>query len=244
MATVKIERIGESRVVSRHMDSVTQQHYLSRRGNWLLVAQQGGTLAEMDTATVIQNHLDSKYPGEFTVTRHPKDMHQMYYEYTYAIDPTMYEKPELPTTNDVWRDPDTGDFMSMSKRTKKPTEALADGGGCIPDMKIQHNITGRRSFQEVKNQNDAGNAHERAAKYATPAVVEFIQKKFHLDYYPIGHIFTGPIVEDRGYCSELRTTFGATPNHLFLWKKGRPIEPMIEWLEAVILPDLRGTAAR
>lgn len=210
-------------------------HYLSKRGNWQLVAHQGGAKAEHDTSELIDTYLNTTYPGQYEVVPHPKDLKQLYYEYTYELDPTLYEKPATPTTEDVWYDAEKGQFMTLKKNG---TEGFADGGGCIPDIKLLHRSSGRMCFIECKHQGDAGNAHERAAKYATPSVISFVQKKLDVTYHPFGHVFTGPIVESRKYVVELATTFGATPNHLFLWKKDRPIEPLIQWLEAVILPPL------
>jgi hypothetical protein len=215
-------------------------HYLARRGNWQLVAHQGGAATENDTVTVIKEYLESKYPGWYTVTSHPTELRQLYYEYTYELDPTMYVKPAQPTAADVWYDTEKGYFATIKKNGK---EGFADGGGCIPDVKIEHRASARKCFLECKNQADAGNAHERAAKYATPSVIGFVQKKLGVNYHPFGYIFTGAIVETRKYVVELATTFGFAPNHLFLWKKERPVEPLIEWLEAVILPPLRGAGA-
>jgi hypothetical protein len=62
-----------------------------------------------------------------------------------------------------------------------------------------------------------------------------------MEYHPIGHVFTGGMVENRKYVVELATTYGFAPNHLFLWKKDRPVEPLVQWLEAVILPPLTAT---
>jgi hypothetical protein len=210
-------------------------HYLARRGNWQLVAHQGGARAEHDAIDVIRAYLDTAHPGEYTVSGQPSDLAQLYYEYTYELDPSMYVKPDHPTAEDVWYDVEKTQFMTIKKNG---TEGFAKGGGCIPDIRIQHIATGRKCFIECKNQGDAGNAHERAAKYATPSVITFVQKKLGVTYHPFGHIFTGQIVETRKYVVELATTFGFAPNHLFLWKKDKPIEPLQVWLETVILPPL------
>lgn len=152
----------------------------------------------------------------------------MYYEYTYEIDPELYRKPETPTSEDVWFD---GEFRTL--RFGKVVSA--SGGGCVPDIGITHLPTGRKYFIECKNQGDAGNAHERAAKYATPSVIGFIKKKLMIDYQPFGYVFTGAMVESRKYQIELATTYGFAANHLFLWKKERPVEPLTLWIEQVVL---------
>jgi len=210
-------------------------HYLARRGNWQLAANQGGALAEHDTVNVIRDYLDTQYPGEYEVVAHPTDLKQLYYEYTYEQDPTLYVKPAAPTSEDVWYDTAKAVFMTM----KGGKEVVASSGGCIPDIKIRCAGTGLICFIECKNQNDAGNAHERAAKYATPSVISFVQKKLGVTYHPFGHIFTGAMVDSRKYVLELATTYGFAPQHLFLWKKERPIDPLVQWLETVILPPIR-----
>ena len=211
-------------------------HYLANRGNWQLVAQQGGSKAEADTVYVMRDYLNRVHPGEYEVVKHPNDLRQLYYEYTYSVSPEMYSRPEVPTSDDVWFNAEKG-FLTI----KNGAEVIAMGGGCQPDIRITHLATGHKCFIECKNQNDAGNAHERAAKYATPSVIAAVQKKLGVTYHPFGHVFTGAMVESRKYVVELATTFGFAPNHLFLWKEGRPVEPLTEWLEAVILPPLRGT---
>jgi hypothetical protein len=214
-------------------------HYLARRGNWQLVANQGGALAEKDTADVMRDYLNRVYPNEYAVTKHPTDLRQLYYEYTYQMKPEMYAKPEVPVKGDIWYDAEKKYFVTLKKNGK---EGMADGGGCNPDIKIQRIDTGNMIFLECKNQNDAGNAHERAAKYATPSVIAAVQKKLGVSYHPFAHVFTGRMVESRKYVVELATTFGFAENHLFLWKTGRPVEPFTEWLENVILPPLRSKA--
>ena len=224
-------KLDDSLSTVQFMDT---QHHLARRGNWQLVAQQGGTRAEAETIDVIRAHLDAAYPGQYEVVSHPQDLRHIYYEYTYEIDPTLYVKPAAPTSEDVWFE--AGEFRTVSKAGKEVP--VTSGGGCIPDIRIKHLATGHMCFIECKNQGDAGNAHERAAKYATPSVIAFVQKKLGVTYHPFAHLFTGPMVEKRKYQVELATTYGFAPDYLFLWKKDRPVEPLIDWLETVILPPL------
>jgi hypothetical protein len=191
-------------------------------------------LAEVETIDVIRAHLESAHPGEYEVTSHPQDLRHIYYEYTYEIDPARYAKPVDPTSEDVWFE--EGEFRTVSKAGRNVP--VTGGGGCVPDIRIKHLPTNHICFIECKNQGDAGNAHERAAKYATPSIIAFVQKKFGITYPPFAYLFTGPMIEKRKYQVELATTYGFAPNHLFLWKRDRPVEPLIEWLEAVILPQL------
>jgi len=204
-------------------------HYLSTRANWQAKAQEGGARAEKDAVGAIRDYLDKTYPDQWLVVHHPKDLDQIYYEYTYERDPSRYAKPEHPTDMDVWYE--SGQFRTL----KKPR---ASGGGCLIDCKIQHIASGRRIFIEAKNQGPAGNAHERAAKYATPSIIVHVQKKFGVSYHPFAYLFTGEMVERLDYTVELETTYGFALTHLFLWRKERPMAPLIKWLEDTILPPL------
>lgn len=208
------------------------QHYLSKRGNWQLAAQQGGALAEKDVAEAIQVYLDELYPGEWIVKRKPQELRQIYYEYTYERNPQLYAKPETPTETDVWFCPELKQFRTVKKK-------FAAGGGCEIDCKIEHVRSGRKIFLEVKNQGSGGNAQERAAKYATPSVIAHVQKMLGVSYHPFAYIFTGEMVEHLSYRVELETTYGFVPTHLFMWRKERPLAPLIEWLERSILPPLK-----
>jgi hypothetical protein len=212
--------------------SEAPKHYLSKRGNWQLAAQQGGALAEKDTAGAIQTYLDNTYPGEWKVERKPQDLRQIYFEYTYERNPERYAKPEHPTEDDVWYCPILRQFRTLKKDK-------ATGGGCEIDCKIENLRTGRRIFLEVKNQGPAGNAQERAAKYATPSVIAHVQKKFGVSYHPFGYVFTGEMVERLDYRVELETTYGFAADHMLLWRKERPLAPLVDWLETVILPPLK-----
>jgi hypothetical protein len=223
------------------MSTEASQHYLARRGNWQLVAQQGGTLATSDTASVIRSHLDTAYPGQYEVVREPTDLKWMYFDYTRKLEPAAYAKPAHPTGKDLWWDEEKGIYMTWAGIKEVPVRG---GGGCIPDIKITHIPSGRRMFLEVKHQNDAGNAHERAAKFATASVIAHVQKMLGVTYNPFAHVFTGEMVESRKYQVELVTTYGFDLSHLFLWKVGRPVEPLVEWLEAIILPNIRDTPAQ
>lgn len=212
-------------------------HYLARRANWQRVAQQGGTLAEEATSVVIRDYLNETYPLQYEVVDKPTDLKFMYFDYTRQLDPAMYEKPAAPTSSDIWYDSEKATYMTIVGDREA---VVRGGGGCIPDLKITHIPSGRCMFLECKNQGDAGNAHERAAKFATPSVVAHVKKMLGVTYNPFAHVFTGRMVESRKYQVELATTYGFDISHLFLWKSGRPVEPLIEWLENAILPHLRG----
>jgi hypothetical protein len=214
-------------------------HYLSTRANWEAAAGAAGKAVEDDVQRILEAWFEATWPGEFTVQTHPSDLRQIYYEYDYAQNPELYRKPAAAGPDDVWYDETAREFRTL----KGKKEVTAQCGGCIPDIKIRCKATGKSYFIECKRQNDAGNAHERCAKYATPSVIRLIQARCGgvepATYHPIGYLFTGALTEKRKYQVELRATFGFAANHLFFWKTERPALALVEWVGRVVVPLLR-----
>jgi hypothetical protein len=207
--------------------------HLANRENWERAANQAGASLRDTVYELFKTYLNEAYPDEFLIIKEPRDLRQIYFEADHAINPRSYEKPANPTKKDIWFDEDTETYMTMGNRGP----VFADGGGCIPDIKIQHR-SGKSYFIECKQQNDAGNAHERAAKFATASMIQLIQKHSRVNYHPVGWIFSGSLVEKRKYILELRATYAFAPMHLLLWNTQRiPIEA-VQWLEQ-ILPLIR-----
>jgi hypothetical protein len=48
------------------------------------------------------------------------------------------------------------------------------------------------------------------------------------------------MTEKKKYQLELRATFAFAGDHLFLWDTARTADPLVAWLERVVLPCLRG----
>jgi hypothetical protein len=215
------------------------KHYLASRENWQMEAVTGGAKTRDDVADVIRAYLDTAYPGEFEVTKEPMDLAQIYYWHDYARNPELYR--EGAEGADVWWDPARGAFMTRKAAGAKPTFAM--GGGCKPDVKILCKGTGRIYFIECKHQNDAGNAHERAAKYATPSIIGLIKERIGgVSYHPVGYLFSGSMVEKRKYRLELQATFAFAEDHLFLWGTAREPAALSAWLKRAVVPILRGAA--
>ena len=89
-------------------------HYLARRENWQLAANQGGACAEKDVSSCIKSYLDATQPGEWIVESHPKDLSQIYLEYDREQNPTAYEMPIEPVKGDIWYDPEKKYFLRSS----------------------------------------------------------------------------------------------------------------------------------
>ena len=211
------------------------KHYLAARENWQAEAQAGGAKTRDDVADVIRAYLDERHPGAYEVTKEPMDLAQLYYWHDYRRNPELYR--EAAEGSDVWWDSARGAFMTRKGEGKVATFAM--GGGCKPDVKILCRATGRAYFIECKHQNDSGNAHERAAKYATPSIIGLIKERIGVSYHPVGYLFSGSMVEKRKYRLELQATFAFAEDHLFLWGTAREPAALSGWLERVVVPLLR-----
>jgi hypothetical protein len=210
-------------------------HYLSIRDNWQAAANAGGAKLELIVSSILSDYLAKTYPGEFAVTNHPKDLDQFYLEEARRRAPDDFIKPENPQVGDIWYDESSATFVK-----KTDTGVKRAVMGCIPDICIRHVASNQRYFLECKNQGDAGNAHERAAKYATPSVIDGIRRKLGVTYHPIGFVFSGEMVEDVKYRYELETTYEFIQEHLLMWRTGRSVDVLCEWVDRVIIPLMKG----
>jgi hypothetical protein len=214
-------------------------HYLARRANWQLQANQDGSLAEAAVIKVLKSYLDSVYPGEYEVCARPPWFGQPFLEMDYEDNPELYTKPEVPVKGNVWFDTERNLFM---KHNGKREETIKET--FVPDTGIRHIPSGRRYAIECKKQQAKGNAHERACKYTTPSMIDFMKKKLEVDYHPVGYVFSGGIVEHEGYCREIRAFFKFARGHLLLWKENRSPILLTNWLESTVLPLLRGSPSQ
>ena len=205
-------------------------HYLSTRANWEAAANATGASLETVTADTLRAYVDDTYPGQFRVVAHPTDFKQLYLEEDHRRNPDNYKKPEKPVAGDIWFDTERGLFLVQGKGKTAAVAAC----GCVPDVKIVHISSGRSYFIECKAQNDAGNAHERACKYATPSMTDAMKRKMQVDYHPIGYLFSGDLITKRKYLLELEVSFAFSREHMLLWPKTRPAAELIGWFETTI----------
>ena len=211
----------------------TAPHYLSTRANWEAAANETGASLESAVASTFRAYLDETYPGQFRVDSHPTDFKQLYLEEDRRKSPEAYVKPDVPALGDIWYDEARQTFLVQGAKT--PTVAQC---GCVPDTKITCLATKKAYCIECKAQNDAGNAHERACKFATPSMIAAMQRKLGVDYHPIGYLFSGDLVTKKKYVLELQLSFGFAPGHLVLWPKARPAAQLAAWFESTIKPLL------
>jgi hypothetical protein len=208
-------------------------HSLSLRANWQDGANAAGAKLEVIVFDTIVAHLEATYPGEYKVTPHPSDFDQLYLEMARHRGDESFAKPAEPKNGDIWFDDDANTFLKLENGRPKRAKQ-----GCEPDIGITHIATGRKYFIECKQQNDAGNAHERAAKWATPSIIAAVQRKIGATYHPLGYLFSGPMVMNPKYIREIKGTFDFAKDHLLLWTPDRPVEALSEWVDRAVIPVL------
>jgi hypothetical protein len=232
LSTPPPERQEEEPIVST---PPPERHYLSKRANWELAANTTGASLRDAVKEALEKLLNEEFPKEYSVEAEPKRFKQFYLEQDYKAHPDSYIKPETPEKGDVWYDETEKKFMEMKGTKKNGTPSIGSPQcGLIPDIGITHISSGKSYYIECKAQNDAGNAHERCAKYASPSVIEGMQKKLGISYHPIGYIFSGTLVEKRKYILELQTTYRFSESHLLLWKPTRPIDVLGKWIKTIV----------
>jgi len=208
-------------------------HYLSLRANWQDRANAAGAKLEVIVFETIAAHLEATHPGEYKVTQHPSDFDQLYLEMALHRGDESFAKPAEPKNGDIWFDDGAKTFLKLENGRPKRAKQ-----GCEPDIGITHIATGRKYFTECKQQNDAGNAHERAAKWATPSIIAAVQRKLGATYHPLGYLFSGPMVTNPKYIREIKGTFDFAKDHLLLWTPDRPVAALCEWVDRAVIPVL------
>lgn len=178
-------------------ESQSQTHYLARVGkNWQAGANKTGAANEASVEAIFQTLFQEL--KDYEIISKPKNLDQCFLEYQRAKNPTAFEKSDTPTVGQFCYD-------SRDKRFKKwnGKSWVIAKEGMIPDHLIRNKTTGKSICLEDKKQNDFGNAHERACKYATPKVTAAIQAKLGITTPPVCWVFFGKLAEKTKYQHEL-----------------------------------------
>ena len=111
--------------------------------------------------------------------------------------------------------------------------------GIRPDFAIANKLTDRTMWVEIKRQQAAGNAHERACKYFTPGIVSAAQRIGNLgEGFPFWLLFTNGIASDERYRTEIQFWFTGLEGGLTLWKSFTDHETITDHFDAHIVPLL------
>ena len=132
--------------------------------------------------------------------------------------------------------------IHISEKPRDFARVYQDRWGAIPDLRVRNEGTGKSIWIEIKQQNAAGNAHERACKYFTPGLLRIAEDIGNVSR-PFFFIFAGGMVDDlpkaEKYLAELSTWFDAPgwENRLLMWRQHDPVD-LCEWFEDAIRPCL------
>lgn len=94
------------------------------------------------------------------------------------------------------------------------------GHGIKPEFSIRNKQTGKAVFVEVKRQQAAGNAHERACKFMMPGILESARQiaKQPDSVIPFWWVFTNGIANHPRYRQEILHWFKGIEGHVLLWQ--------------------------
>lgn len=205
---------------------------LSQRENWQAGANAGGAAHEITIEEIFQGYFALEEGKNYEYRQHPKDFDQLFRENDYKINPGKYVKPASPKKDDVYYDEEKKRFFKYTGHSW--TE---DKMGMIPDGMIYNTVTKKKHFIELKKQNNAGNAHERAYRYDTEKIRKALQERLNTTAQPISWIFTGSMTEDEKYILEIASHL--PDNHYVLLRSDQDkVKVLIDWFKNVIQPIL------
>lgn len=111
--------------------------------------------------------------------------------------------------------------------------------GIRPDFAIRRK--NRTVYVEVKRQQAAGNAHERACKYWTPGILDSMRRlggwsDSHSVVVPCWWVFTGGLTRDPRYRTEIKHWFKGHEGHVLLWKNTTDYDVLTRHFDIHIRP--------
>lgn len=129
--------------------------------------------------------------------------------------------------------------------TRKPRDlvALYEGRwGAVPDLSILNTATDKKVWVEIKRQQAAGNAHERACKYLAPGMLRHSEQISGV-LRPFFFVFANGIADspNKGakYRAEISTWFDAPgwSDHVLIWQNHDPAD-LLDFFERGIRPSI------
>lgn len=202
---------------------------LRKRGNWQTIACQKALKAEEIFQKSLQQALDTVYPDEFCVERHPKNFGDIYSKFPLPAD----------VLNKIY-----------NVEVISPEGKLNYHWGIKMDFAIRNKKNGKVLFGEIKRQDGwvettnmqagRGNAHERSCKYFTPGLLRVIQKESKLsdDILPFWIVMVGDITRDPRRNREIAFWFQEYTKNYYMWRDTKDVGDMLDFFENNLLPYL------
>lgn len=204
---------------------------LKKRTNWQTLSGKEALKAEEVFQISLQTALNSVFPNQFEVERHPKEFNDIYS--TYALPEDISKKIY---NIDVSEKDENGNFKYK--------------WGISMDFAIRNKNNGKVLFGEIKRQDGwventepsvgRGNAHERCCKYFTPGLMRILRKISNLsdDILPFWVVFVGDITRDPKRNREIAYWFQEYTKNYFMWRDVKDIGSLLDFFEDNLLPYL------
>lgn len=174
------------------------KHYLSKRENWQASANATGTAHEKFVETTFTEYFGSAEGSGYSFEAKPTFLDQCFLEYQYTKKPDAFTFTKDTKEGHIYFDKEKKKFLKWNG--KKGIKAKE---GMIPDGIIRNTKNGKCILLEDKHQNDAGNAQERACRYATPKVSSFLQTKMGITGPPVCWVFSGALANKSKYQDDI-----------------------------------------
>ena len=204
---------------------------LRKRANWQTISGAKALKTEELFHLSLQTALDSVYPEQFKIERHPHEFNNIYS--TYPLSKEVRNK-----IYDINTDEKTANG--------KPKYQW----GISMDFAIRNLLNGKTLFGEIKRQDGwvettnmqagRGNAHERSCKYFTPGLMRLLRKTSGLPekILPFWLVIVGDITRDPRRNREIAFWFQEYTSNYYMWRDTSNVGDMLDFFENNLLPYL------
>ena len=204
---------------------------LRKRANWQTISGARALDTEEKFKQTLQVALDSVYPEQFIVERHPKEFGDIYSTYTLPV--SVLDK-----------------IYNVDISDKKSNGNPKYSWGISMDFAIRNLSNGKNLFGEIKRQDGwiettdmaagRGNAHERSSKYFTPGLLRVIREASGItpDILPFWIVYVGDITRDPRRNREIAFWFQGYEKNYYMWRDTDDIGDMLDFFENNLLPYL------
>ncbi len=204
---------------------------LRKRANWQTISGTKALNAEKLFQTSLQTALDSVFPKQFLVDRHPREFDDIYSTYPLPIE--VLDK-----------------IYNVDVNEKKANGKPKYKWGISMDFAIRNLLNGKILFGEIKRQDGwtetttmqagRGNAHERSCKYFTPGLMKIIRQTGGLseEILPFWLIIVGDITRDPRRNREIAYWFQEYTKNYYMWRDTSDVGGLLDFFENNLLPYL------
>ena len=204
---------------------------LRKRANWQTISGEKALKTEKLFQISLQNALDSVFPEQFLVDRHPNEFSDIYS--TYSLPKETLEK-----------------IYNIDVNEKKSNGKPKYEWRISMDFAIRNLKNGKILFGEIKRQDGwventnmqagRGNAHERSCKYFTPGLMRIIREtgKLSNEILPFWLVIVGDITRDPRRNREIAYWFQEYTKNYYMWRDTSDVGNMLDFFENNLLPYL------